>query len=355
MKKMKFLLLMFIFIGFATISVSLSTRGNTYIASDLDDFKVYFSDVIVNGQQDLSIVDDKHTIVFNYDFGDVGSTQVINYEITNGSKYLDASLSINCVGGNDYFSVTNEFDTSNLVALSSRNGVLTLKKIKSLAQQEGIEQKVTCTIVANPIEKTEDSGVGNKAPVLRKFEIGDEITIGTEKFNVISQTDDSITMLAKYNISSDNFLQTEDIMWDTFSFYQAVSKGQNSDDVDLTQWVDPASYVLEEYKLRLIKELGGQVSTDYVSLNDLRNLDCTIYDSYSWSNPSTCVNSEYSSWLINGQKWWTKTMGGWGMYFVETSGVLGNGQYYDNGGSLFEVAGFRPTVTVSKEILANYL
>ena len=80
-----------------------------------------------------------------------------------------------------------------------------------MAQQESIEQIVTCTIVANPIEKTEDSGVGNKAPVLRKFEIGDEITIGTEKFNVISQTDDSITMLAKYGVSYRNLIQSDDL------------------------------------------------------------------------------------------------------------------------------------------------
>ena len=99
---------LFIMIGFAAISVVLTTRGHTYIASDLEEFNVYFSNVLLNGEQDLSIIESKQKLVFDFEFGELGTTQVISYDITNASKILDASLGINCTQGNDYFLVSNE-------------------------------------------------------------------------------------------------------------------------------------------------------------------------------------------------------------------------------------------------------
>jgi hypothetical protein len=51
------ILLLFMTIGFAAISTSLSITGKTTVATTIDDFKVYFSDVKVNGVQDLSLVE----------------------------------------------------------------------------------------------------------------------------------------------------------------------------------------------------------------------------------------------------------------------------------------------------------
>ena len=53
MKKFKYsiiFLLIFMIIGYATISVSLKLGGNANILGDLDDFKVYISNVVVNGK-----------------------------------------------------------------------------------------------------------------------------------------------------------------------------------------------------------------------------------------------------------------------------------------------------------------
>ena len=49
------ILLLFMTIGFAAISTSLSITGKTTVATTFDDFKVYFSDVKVNGVKDLSL------------------------------------------------------------------------------------------------------------------------------------------------------------------------------------------------------------------------------------------------------------------------------------------------------------
>ena len=51
MRKTKYILgilLLFLIVGFATISVTLSISGNANVISNLDDFKVYFSNVSLN-------------------------------------------------------------------------------------------------------------------------------------------------------------------------------------------------------------------------------------------------------------------------------------------------------------------
>ena len=75
MRKTKYfiiLVLLFICIGFASLSVTLSITGKANVISDLDDFKVYFSDVIVNGKHDLSLVKSDKELVFNALMKNVG-------------------------------------------------------------------------------------------------------------------------------------------------------------------------------------------------------------------------------------------------------------------------------------------
>ena len=57
-------------------------NGDTIVNSDIDDFNVYFSNVLVNGERDLSIVQSSTQLDFSTILEDLGNTYVIEYEIT---------------------------------------------------------------------------------------------------------------------------------------------------------------------------------------------------------------------------------------------------------------------------------
>ena len=81
---------MFIVVGIAAVSSNLIINGSTQLASNPDDFNVYFSDVLVNGTQDLSLVTSEISLVFTGEFSAVGDKKEITYDVTNASKNDDA-------------------------------------------------------------------------------------------------------------------------------------------------------------------------------------------------------------------------------------------------------------------------
>ena len=221
MKKIKYsiiFLLILMIIGYATISVSLKLDGNANILGDLDDFKVYISNVVVDGKQDLRFVKNERELFFSMDFLDIGSQHVIKYDVTNASSVFDASLSINCTQGDEYLSVSNEFDVSaNLTSKSTRTGTLTLKKLKSNSSEDYFTVNVICTIVASPIEKdsvVDDNVVSPVQPI--ELQTGDIIDIDGEYFNVISHTEEIVTMLSQYNLGT-NYRQSTKANYLSFS------------------------------------------------------------------------------------------------------------------------------------------
>ena len=64
--------LLFITIGIAVVTTNVAVNMSTPIASNTDDFLVYFSDVKVNGTQDLSLVRNEKQLVFAGEFSAVG-------------------------------------------------------------------------------------------------------------------------------------------------------------------------------------------------------------------------------------------------------------------------------------------
>ena len=100
MRKMKYVigvLLLFLIVGFATISISLNISGSANVLSDLDDFKIYFSNVKVNDIQDLTLVKSDKELIFDIDL----STSFEEYSYTEladkllGSIALDGLNSVN--------------------------------------------------------------------------------------------------------------------------------------------------------------------------------------------------------------------------------------------------------------------
>lgn len=343
LKKEILFTILFLTIGIATVTTNIIINGTTPINKNPDDFLVYFSDVMVNGTQDLSLVENKQKLIFTGEFISIGDKKTISYSVTNASKNYDAEVNINCTKSTNYLNITNTFDTTiSLTARSTKTGTLTIE-LKNVVIEETIEE-VTCTIEANAVERTTQNNENVPNELERIFNIGDEITILNEKFNVISQTDDTVTMLAKYNIDSTTSKQTATEKKHTFSESTGWEHTPGPKDIDITTHASTLYDSIESY-VSYLKELTDSfiLSGDLISLNELKGLDCTIINDYS--SGSTCKNSKYSTWLLNGEVWWTKSANPnnpTNIWLINTTGGTSLGAH----GSSYSV---RPVITISKE------
>ena len=86
-RKLKYFIavvILFITIGFAAINYTLSIDGDTELTGDLSDFKVYYSEIKVNG------VDSPESIICDTELYVFGVIDTVDYDITNSSKFFDA-------------------------------------------------------------------------------------------------------------------------------------------------------------------------------------------------------------------------------------------------------------------------
>ena len=104
MRKVKYfipLFILFLTIGFATVNQTLSIKGSATNQSNISDFDVYFSGDIVEYteetqtfQTNTKLVKNDKELVFTTTLLELGDTYVIEYNITNGSKYFDAEFNV---------------------------------------------------------------------------------------------------------------------------------------------------------------------------------------------------------------------------------------------------------------------
>jgi len=358
MKKTKYLigfLLLFMIVGFAAISVTLSIRGTTTVASTLDDFKVYFSNVLIDGEQDFSVVRNETELYFDILIEEVGDTHNIVYDVTNGSKYYDAQLSINCTTSNEYLNIVNNIDTStNLLSKETRQGTLSLTKIKTIASDTTQENIISCKLTATPVER---NSIDNTTPAIPvdPYYIGREISIGEEKFNVISEQEDTITMLAKYSLNEFN-KQSKEALWLEFSESNGWEYTPGPKEIDIETW--STSYVAN-YVNKYVLDLKNTINNDditgsIITLEELKELGCIFPTDYGYnsdSNTRTCKNSIHKDWLINGQYWWTRSASstsGENIWSFNENGTLYTAKYHDK-------SCIRPTITISKDLYLNLI
>ena len=242
------LVLMFMLVGFATISTTLSINGDMELLSDLDDFNIYYSRAIVNGVEDPSIIKSSTELDFGAALKTVGVDYVIEYDITNASSAFDAQVSINCSASTEYFSINNEFDNETPIgARQTRTGTMTLRKIQTVAGDEQ-SNTISCDIVATPVERNEE-GVGEiPIPLENPYYIGREIAIGEEKFNIISDNGTTISLLAQKNISGTTpYKQTDEQIWTIFSDSNGWEYTPGPKEIDVQTWGGEAKALLNGY------------------------------------------------------------------------------------------------------------
>ena len=177
------------------------------------------------------------------------------------------------------------------------------------------------------------------------YQIGQEIKIGTEKFNIISEDATTVTMLAQYNLGTD-YRQTTTENEVTFSNTSGWEYTAEKKEIDIQLYDGNAKTYVNNYVSHLQEITRDTTLTgNLISLTELKAIGCTINDDYSYTNGLTCLNSIHSSWIINGQLWYTRSpysIGPYDAWVVTPSGGLSYDYLYSS---------IRPVITVSKETL----
>ena len=259
MKKKGLLIgLLLMAVGFAAVTTTLVINGTSILKKNTDDFKVYYSDALVNGTQDLSVVVDDTHLSFKTTLDTLGQTYVLDYDVTNSSKNYDAKLKMNCTGGNEYLTVTNVFDDETILeALKTRSGKLTLTLAKSYTGND-LDVEIECTIDADAVERNSIATGTPASPAERPYEPGKVYEIEEEEFFVLDAPEDKVVLMAK-NPIGDGSRQSE------YPYYMFA--------YDIYRHT-----YLDDYEEFLENALGVDVGLRLPNLNDLENLGCTYYE-----------------------------------------------------------------------------
>lgn len=149
-----FLVMLLMIVGYAGIATVLFINGDAVISVNEEDFQVYFSNAVINGEKDLSVIRDDKNIVFNHTFKSKGETYSLQYSITNGSTQYDAKVHIECTGGNNYVVAKNNWENDTVIdASATKTGTLVLELKKVYAGDE-LNENFSCNITASALERT---------------------------------------------------------------------------------------------------------------------------------------------------------------------------------------------------------
>ena len=351
MKNIKYLLpilVIFLTIGYAATNVTLSITGDAFIASDLGEFEVYISNTTVDDTVDLSLLSGEMEFSFTIDSSEVREEPYeLGIELTNNSAKFDASINGTCSISNTLTTVDTKSFPQKINAKSSEYAIF-IFDVASL--EEGGTSTISCSFTAAPVERN-SLGEGEVPLDIYRFEVGKVVSIGNEKFNVISDNGNTVTMLAQYNLDT-SYRQSTTENAVTFSDVAGWTYSPGPKEIDIQQYDGNAKTYVNEYVSYLKRLVGDSSLTgNLISMTELKSLGCTITDDYGYSTTLNCNNSLYTSWLLNSQKMWTRSA------FNQTTGFVwsmwGTGVFYYNSynGSDNAVRGIRPIITVSKNAL----
>ena len=366
-KKYLLIGLLFIAIGFATVTTTLLINGTSTIKKKDDSFKVYYSDALVNGSQDLSVVVDDTHLSFKTTLDTLGQTYVLDYDVTNSSKQYDAQLTMNCTGGNEYLTVVNTFNTvDNLLATDTRRGKLTLTLAKSYSGAD-MDVEIVCTLGANAVERNSEATGTPKDPVaVCKWEYEDldesgSLTVGDryakceDAFYVTDVTEDNVELLTAQALTSE---YRQVVPGETYADYvdfvkpfgastsSPWPKPSDTFDIDVFTYSETIPPYINGY-VEYLKQLTGDntITGDLINLPRLLELGCDM-TSY------TCSTSPYVDWLNLGYEelWYTKTgeKTGQGIvysvkedFLFQAVTIIGHA----------EAGAIRPVITISRDTL----
>ena len=156
-KKMMLLTILLMAVGFATLATTLIINGSTIISENSTDFKVLFTNAILDGVEDNSVItDDTHIVFDTKELKNIGDKSTLVYTISNRSRNYDADITMNFFPETtEYIRVTNSLESDSIEALDDIRGTLTIELIKGYAGENTLEESVSVEIEATAKERIE--------------------------------------------------------------------------------------------------------------------------------------------------------------------------------------------------------
>lgn len=163
-------LILFMVIGFALVTTTLTIKATIKLSANNEQFEkdIVFTYASATDTGTASIIKDGKEITYNSKkLVMLGDEETLNFIIKNKSTAYDALVTINCVANSndfkDYVEVKNNQDRYELAAGQSKEGSVTVRLIKSYAEETDQQVSFTCTLdaLAKSIGTYEDDGEVN--------------------------------------------------------------------------------------------------------------------------------------------------------------------------------------------------
>lgn len=153
------LLIILLAIGFAGVATTLLMSGNVFIGTNESDYKIYFSEAILDDKDKTNSIISANKQVINFEtkeLTEIGDESVLSFEVTNDSRQYDAEVKFNCQANDsrifDYVDIDYKINDSIILAKSKTNGSVkaTMKKVYV---GEEFDKSITCEISTDALEK----------------------------------------------------------------------------------------------------------------------------------------------------------------------------------------------------------
>ena len=358
-------------IGFAALQKYLNINGSASIDSNFD---VRISNITkgeVEGQayekEEASYTDT--TATFNVGLKNVGDSLTYEVKVSNiGST--NAKLESIDVSEEGSSNITYEVTgiSENDIIDHGDDKTIYVKTTYSGNESQASEKTLTVTLL---FKQTTDS---SETPVVKTYDVGEEITLGTEHFYVIKDNGDSVTALAKYNLyvgnnyiyNADTGEYTKEVLTESTEGYglqNSLAKGEirrpkedkptvaprvEGTDVIGAIYYSDASSALASYKNYLNNRYNNTIMyTSFLTIDEAEELGCV--EKNEGDIGRSCTESNYE-WLYS-TDYWIK-----GLVHDDLNNRTLNRAVTNYGMIIGDVDndedhGVRPVITVTKSVL----
>ena len=189
MKKLKYEILftiLFMTIGIAAVTGNLFISGSTELAANTDDFDVYFSDIISEKSDTFVSINNSKSFAIITELKELNEEDKVTFKVTNASQNYDAEISIDCTSESVYLKATPHLSSNIVPAREEIDGSVSIKLVRQSIDIE-YDQRITCTINANAVERTTISNgieYNEKLVMLKNYTARDDMGFGDYKENI---------------------------------------------------------------------------------------------------------------------------------------------------------------------------
>lgn len=158
MKKSYFLVyfILFLVVGFATLTLSFNINGSLNVAFNEEDFNVYFSFASFQEVTDSTIeIIDNNTFSFKPNVNVDDKSLTLIYEVVNASTEYDANINVDCTSENKvYTSISNTLANPFIEARDVTEGIIKISLNDEYNGSEDIDEEYTCFLSVDAISRT---------------------------------------------------------------------------------------------------------------------------------------------------------------------------------------------------------